>query len=61
MCPAEPTISILYFLDIFIIVLYSVVLEEGMTTHSNILVWRTPWTEGPGVLQSTGSQRVGHN
>ena len=30
-------------------------LEEGMTTHSNILAWRIPWTEeprGPIVLQS---------
>ena len=23
-------------------------LEEGMTTHSSILAWRTPWTEEPG-------------
>ena len=36
-------------------------LEEGMATHSNILAWRIPWTEEPGRLQSTGSQRVGHN
>ena len=61
MCPAEPMISILYFLDTFIIVLYSVVLEKGMTTHSSILVWRTPWTEEPGGLQTIGLQRVGHN
>ena len=26
-------------------------LEEGMATHSNILAWRIPWTEGPGGLQ----------
>ena len=26
-------------------------LEEGMATHSNILVWRIPWTEEPGGLQ----------
>ena len=25
-------------------------LEEGTATHSSILVWRTPWTEGPGGL-----------
>ena len=31
-----------------------------MTTHSSILVWRIPWTEAPGGLQSMGSQRVGH-
>ena len=33
-------------------------LEEGMATHSSILVWRIPWTEEPGGLQSMGSQRV---
>ena len=31
-----------------------------MATHSSILTWRIPWTEEPGGLQSTGSQRVGH-
>ena len=36
-------------------------LEEGMATHSSILVWRIPWTEEPGELQSLGSQRVGHD
>ena len=30
-------------------------------THSSILAWRIPWTEEPGRLQSTGSQRVGHD
>ena len=34
-------------------------LEKGMATHSNILAWRIPWTEGSGRLQSIGSQRVG--
>ena len=33
-------------------------LEWEMATHSCILDWRTPWTEEPGGLQSTGSQRV---
>ena len=33
-------------------------LEKGMATHSSVLAWRTPWTEEPGGLQSTGSQRV---
>ena len=32
-------------------------LEKGMATHSNVLTWRIPWTEEPGVLQSMGSQR----
>ena len=36
-------------------------LEIGMATHSSIPVSRIPWTEEPGRLQSTGSQRVGHN
>ena len=36
-------------------------LEKGMATHSNIMAWRTPWTEEPGRLQSMGSQRVGHD
>ena len=36
-------------------------LEEGMTTHSNILAWEIPWTEEPGGLQSIGLQRVGQD
>ena len=36
-------------------------LEKEMATHSSILAWRIPWAEEPGGLQSTGSQRVGHN
>jgi len=36
-------------------------LEKGIATLSSILAWRIPWTEKPGRLQSTGSQRVGHN
>ena len=32
-----------------------------MTTHSNILAWRIPWTEEPDRLQSMGSQRVRHD
>ena len=31
-------------------------LEKGMGTHSNILAWKIPWTQKPGVLQSVGSQ-----
>ena len=37
-------------------------LEEEMTTHSSILIWRIPgtipWTDDPGRLQSMGFQRV---
>ena len=36
-------------------------LEEGMASHSSILAWIIPWTEEPGGLESTGSQRVGDN
>ena len=32
-----------------------------MATYSSILAWRMPRTEEPGGLQSTGSQRVGHD
>ena len=32
-----------------------------MATHSSILAWRIPQTEGPGRLQSMGPQRVGHD
>ena len=34
---------------------------EGNGNHSSILAWKIPWTEEPGGLQSTGSQRVGHD
>ena len=33
----------------------------GNATHFSILVWKIPWTEEPGGLQSIGSQRVGHD
>ena len=38
-------------------------LEKGMATHipSGILVWRIPWPEKPGRLQSVGSQGVRNN
>ena len=32
-----------------------------MATHSSVLAWEIPRTEEPGGLQSTGSQRVGHD
>ena len=31
--------------------------RERKATHSSILAWRIPWTEGPGRLQSMGLQR----
>ena len=33
-------------------------LEKGMATHSSIFVWRIPWTEEPGGLQSTGCREL---
>ena len=35
-------------------------LEEGIATHSSILVWRIPQTEEPGGLQSIALHRVRH-
>ena len=32
-----------------------------MAIHSTIPAWKIPWTEEPGGLQSTGSQRVRHD
>ena len=31
-------------------------LEKGVATHSSVLVWRIPWTEEPGGLQSVRLQ-----
>ena len=36
-------------------------LEKQMATHSRTIAWKIPWTEEPCRLQSTGSQRVGHD
>ena len=36
-------------------------LEKEMAAHSSILLWRIPWTEEPGGLQSIGSWRVRDN
>ena len=33
-------------------------LEKEMATHSSFLIWRIPWTEEPGRLQSVGSQEL---
>ena len=33
-------------------------LKQGMATHSNILAWKTPWTEKPGGLQSMDRQKM---
>ena len=36
-------------------------LEKAMAPHSGTLVWKIPWIEEPGRLQSMGSLRVGHD
>ena len=36
-------------------------LKKGMASHSSVLAWKILWTEKPGRLQSTGSQRVEHD
>ena len=36
-------------------------LEEEMATHSNILAWKSPWTEEQSRVQSIGLQRVRHD
>ena len=33
-------------------------LEEGMATHSSVLIWRIPWSEEPSGLQSMESQSL---
>ena len=32
-----------------------------MALHSSTLAWQIPWTKEPGMLQSMGSLRVGHD
>ena len=32
-------------------------LEKGVATHSSVPAWEIPWTEEPGGLQSTRSQK----
>ena len=36
-------------------------LEKEMVTHSNVLVWRIPWIEESGGLQSLESPRIGQD
>ena len=36
-------------------------MEKAMAPHSSTLVWKIPWTEEPGGLQSMGSLGVGHD
>ena len=59
-----------YFLDhqkfmwnnfMILVIVFTINLEKGMATYSSVLACRIPWTEEPGELQSTGSQKVRHN
>ena len=48
---------IIYRTETILKSLPKVTLEKEMATHANILAWRIPWTEEPGGLESTGSQK----
>ena len=51
-------LSILY---IIVYIYSSVYMEKAMAPHSSTLVWKIPWTEEPGRLQSMGLLRVRHD
>ena len=36
-------------------------LGKEMATHSSVIAWRIPWSEGLSGLQFMASQRVGHD
>ena len=36
-------------------------LQKEIASHSSTLAWKIPWMEEPGMLQSMGSQSVGHD
>ena len=40
---------------------YTLHSEKAMAPHSRTLVWKIPWTEEPGRLQSMGLLRIGHD
>ena len=44
-----------------VLTIYSGHLEKAMAPHSSTLVWKIPWMEEPGRLQSMGSLGVGHD
>ena len=35
--------------------------EKAMAPHSSTLVWKIPWMEEPGGLQSMGPLRIRHD
>ena len=60
MCPFT-SLKPLTLLVLLLLITISPLWEKEMATHSSTLAWRIPWREEPGGLQSTGSQRVGHD
>ena len=44
-----------------IYIVLGVASEKAMAPHSSTLVWKIPWMEEPGRLQSMGSRRVTHD
>ena len=54
----HPYMLILASHIIYVYVYIEGALEKGMATHSSILAWEMLWTEGPGGLPFTGSQRA---
>ena len=45
----------------FFNLIYCIILEREMATHSGVLAWRTPGMEEPSGLPSMGSHRVGQD
>ena len=54
-------VGFLFFLLIDLEELLIYDLEKKMAIYFSIVAWKMPWMEGPGRLQSMGSQRVRHN
>ena len=48
-------------MSVLLNMLSRLVMEKAMASHSSILAWKMLWMEESGRLQSTGSQRVGHD
>ena len=46
---------------VFFYLIYCIILEREMATHSSVLAWRIPGMEEPSGLPSMGSHRVGHD
>ena len=47
--------------NVFSVIVFTSSLEKGMAACSDILAWRSPWTEEPGGFPAMGSERVGHD